>query len=311
MMLRTVAMSSAQPSRPGVGRKALWRWYEPRREAYPWRGAHDPYAVLVSEVMLQQTQAPRVAPAYTAFLRRFPTVDSLATATRAEVVRAWAGLGYNRRAVALSDAARAIVRDHAGRVPSSVADLQRLPGVGSYTAAAVASLAFDAPVAAVDTNVRRVVARVHLGAEAHDSAPREISRVAEGWLDRRNPGAWNSAVMDLGREVCRPSPRCSVCPLARTCRFLASGASTSRAPRRQGRFEGSSRQVRGAVVDLLRAHDSLTLARLSGGTGFELDRIVDAVRGLAADGVVRPGPAAAQGHPRGRVRLAHGERDPR
>lgn len=119
---------------------------------YPWRASRDPYAVLVSEIMLQQTQAARVVPVFVRFLGAFPSVASLAAAGRGDVVRAWAGLGYNRRAVALSEAARAIVRDHDGRVPADPQVLRTLPGVGPYTAAAVAALAFGAPVAAVDTN---------------------------------------------------------------------------------------------------------------------------------------------------------------
>ncbi len=130
----------------------LMEWFEPRRLAYPWRRPRpDPYAVLVSEVMLQQTQASRVAPAFERFLRSFPTVRSLATAPAAEVVRAWAGLGYNRRAVALWEAARTIVSSHGGRVPDDPSALSELPGVGPYTAAAVASIAFGRPVAAVDS----------------------------------------------------------------------------------------------------------------------------------------------------------------
>ena len=254
--------------------------------------------------MLQQTQAPRVIPAYRAFLTRFPTVDLLAEAPRSEVVRAWGGLGYNRRAVALSEAARAIVRDHGSLVPSTIPELLRLPGVGPYTAAAVASLAFGVPVAAVDTNVRRVLARVHLGADPQEARPRELASLAREWLDARDPGAWNSALMDLGREVCRPRPRCDVCPLAPGCRFRASGIPGSRAPRPQGRFEGSSRQVRGAVVAALRTHEDLTLARLAAETGFGLDRVAAAVSGLVADGLVHTGAAASKGSPAGRVRLA-------
>ncbi|MGZ8584621.1 MAG: A/G-specific adenine glycosylase [Actinomycetota bacterium] len=124
---------------------ALRAWYRPRRRAYPWRGSGDPYAVLVSEVMLQQTQAARAVPVFERFLARFPTVEALASAPRSEVVRAWAGLGYNRRAVALSEAAREIERAHGGRIPGDPEVLRTLPGVGPYTAAAVASFAFGAP----------------------------------------------------------------------------------------------------------------------------------------------------------------------
>ena len=254
--------------------------------------------------MLQQTQAARVAVAYPRFLRRFPTVVSLARAPRARVLRAWGDLGYNRRAVALSEAARMIVREHGGRFPREVHALDRLPGVGPYTAAAVASLAYGEPLAAVDTNVRRVVARVHLGAEGHEATAAEIDSLAGTWVDRRDPGSWNQAVMDLGREVCRPRPRCELCPLARICRFRAAGVAPRPSPRRQGPFEGSTRQVRGAVVRSLRDERSATLERLARLTGFDLRRVAIAVSGLAADGVLEAGPAARAGRPRGRVRLA-------
>src|SRR5262245_9496841 len=212
MMSRTVAMPSSKGSPRRVGAKALRRWYAPRRGAYPWRETHDPYAIWVSEVMLQQTQASRVVLAYLAFLARFPTVASLAAATRRDVVRAWDGLGYNRRAVWLSEGARAIVREHGGRMPRDPATLRTLPGVGPYTAAAVASMAFGEPVAVVDTNVRRVVARVHLGVDGRDAPAGRVRELAQAWLDRWDPVTWNQAVMDLGREVCRPRPRCAICP---------------------------------------------------------------------------------------------------
>jgi A/G-specific adenine glycosylase len=279
-------MPPSKPSRRRLGREALREWYAPRRRAYPWRGSHDPYAVLVSEVMLQQTQAGRVVPAFRSFLRRFPTVRTLAAAPRRDVVREWGGLGYNRRAVRLSEAARAIVRDHGGRIPRDPATLRELPGVGPYTAAAVASLGFGEPVAAIDTNVRRVVARVHLGVDGHDVPARQVSALADVWLDRDDPITWNQAVMDLGREVCRPTPRCDVCPLARMCRFRLAGSIAARGLRRQGPFEGSTRQVRGAVVQALRSHPSLTRTRLADETGFPPERIDAAVGTLTADDLI-------------------------
>jgi A/G-specific adenine glycosylase len=241
---------------------------------------------LVSEVMLQQTQASRVVPAFRSFLRRFPTVRTLAAASRRDVVLEWGGLGYNRRAVRLSEAARAIVRDHGGRIPRDPATLRELPGVGPYTAAAVASLGFGEPVAAVDTNVRRVVARVHLGVDGHDVPAKELWALADAWLDLDDPTTWNQAVMDLGREVCRPNPRCDACPLARVCRFRVAGSSAARGFRRQGPFEGSTRQVRGAVVRALRSHPSLTRTRLSAETGFPRDRVDGALDGLVHDGLL-------------------------
>ena len=240
--------------------------------------------MLVSEVMLQQTQAPRVGAAYTAFLRRFPSAWALARAPRRDVLLAWDGLGYNRRAVALSEAARAIVRDHAGRVPADAAALRLLPGVGTYTAAAVSSIAFGLPVAAVDTNVRRIVSRVFEATD--DVAPGRVRELAQGWLDRRDPGGWNQALMDLGREVCRPEPRCDRCPLRRSCGFAAGHAQPSAPRRAQGPFEGSFRQVRGAVVRALRARASATVEGLAVCTGFDADRVHEAVRRLSAEGLL-------------------------
>ncbi len=254
--------------------------------------------------MLQQTQAARVVPAYERFLATFPTVASLGSAARSEVVRAWAGLGYNRRAVRLSQAARIIVRDHEGRVPSDPRVLRTLPGVGPYTSAAVASLASGTPVAAVDTNVRRIVARLHLGAEAHDVPAARVGELAARWLDVRDPGGWNQALMDLGREVCRPRPRCEACPLAAGCRFLTSSATPRPAPRRQGRFGGSSRQLRGAVVRVLRERSSATLRSIADETGFELDRVREGVRALHREGILAAGAGALRGRPAGRARLA-------
>ena len=282
-------MPLTKPSRRRLGREALRGWYAHRRDAYPWRGSHDPYAIWVSEVMLQQTQASRVVPAFESFLHRFPTVRALAAAARRDVVRQWGGLGYNRRAVRLSEAARVVVRDHGGRVPRDPAALRELPGVGPYTAAAVASIGVGDPVAVVDTNVRRVVARVHLGIDGHDAPARQVAALADAWLDRDDPVTWNQALMDLGREVCRPKPRCDVCPLARVCRFRRAGSIAGRGPKRQGPFEGSTRQVRGAVVRVLRSHPSLTRTHLSAETGFTRQRIDDAIGTLVADGLVQEG----------------------
>jgi A/G-specific adenine glycosylase len=282
------------------GKAALRQWFADRRRAYPWRGARDPYRILVSEVMLQQTQASRVAPAYRAFVRRFPTIRALVAASQADVLRAWDGLGYNRRAVALHEAARRVV-EQGGRLPAEPESLRRLPGVGPYTSAAVASIAFGVPVPAVDTNGDRVVRRFVLGRD--DAGRSEIRRAAEAWLDRRDPGGWNQAVMDLGREVCRPVPRCDVCPLAQMCAFRLGGARTAPRRPRQSRFDGSSRQLRGAVVRILRDREQLTLATLAMLTGRPQADVASVVRDLAAEGLVRAGPAVLRGDARGRIRL--------
>jgi A/G-specific adenine glycosylase len=254
--------------------------------------------------MLQQTQAARVVPAFERFLSAFPTVEHLAAAGREEVVRAWGGLGYNRRAVALSEAARAIVRDHGGRVPRDPVALRTLPGVGPYTAAAVASLAFGRGVPAIDTNVRRIVSRVHLGVEPAAAPSSRIEELAGEWVDRSEPAAWNQALMDLGRDVCRPRPRCAVCPLAPGCRFSSDGSPAATRPPRQSPFEGSSRQLRGAVVRLLRLRSPATFGAIVDGTGFEVARVLDAVRDLHREGLLVGGEAALAGRRRGRVRLA-------
>jgi A/G-specific adenine glycosylase len=287
----------------GPGNRALLDWYRPRTREYPWRRSLHPYRVLVSEVMLQQTQASRVIPAYGRFLRRFPSVGALAAAPRDEVVRAWAGLGYNRRAVALSDAARAMVRDHGGRVPSDGTALVRLPGVGPYTAAAVAAVAFGVPAAAIDTNVARVVARARLGVDVADAEPARVRKADEAWLYRPDPGAWNQALMDLGRLVCRARPRCHECPLSSRCRFRLAGAPPGPPRRRQGPFAGTSRQLRGAAVKALVRRSPRTVGGLAGLLGFPVPQLAEALRGLHRDGIVRAGPAALEGSPRGWVRI--------
>jgi len=254
--------------------------------------------------MLQQTQASRVAPAFERFVAEFPSVRALADASPADVLRAWGGLGYNRRPLNLHRAARAMVRDHNGVVPADPAILTTLPGVGSYTAAAVASLGFGVPIAAIDVNVRRVVSRVLLDDDA-DAVT--VRAAANAWLDPDDPAAWNQALMDLGREVCRPVPRCAVCPIARSCRFrkrAANGGPTVGHPvRRQGRFEGSTRQVRGAVIRVLRDSSPATVESIAQQSSHSTERVAQAVSALHAEGMIKAGPAALRGSPRGSVRL--------
>ncbi|TMK84377.1 MAG: A/G-specific adenine glycosylase [Actinobacteria bacterium] len=280
-------------------------WFAGKELAYPWRrSASDPYRVLVSEVMLQQTQAVRVANVFERFFERFPDVASLGAATPGEVVRAWSGLGYNRRALALWRCARRILVEHGGAVPDDPEGLMGLPGIGPYTAAAVASIAYGQPVPTVDTNVRRVVARAVLGAEPREVAPRVLLGAARAWMPLRQPGTWNQALMDLGREVCRPVPRCPSCPLAGRCVFRRSGRAPAPPRASQGRYEGSFRKLRGTVVEVLRAGRPVTIGRLCRATGESPDRVAAAVRALAADGLVRAGRAALAGRPKGQARLA-------
>ena len=234
--------------------------------------------------MLQQTQAARVEPAFIAFVRRFPTVRALAGADRAAVLRTWAGLGYNRRAVSLHRAARAVMRDHGGHVPVEPSALRTLPGVGPYTAAAVASIAGGLPVPAIDVNVRRIVARV---ADADDAPASTVASIAEAWLDRSDPGAWNQALMDLGREHCRATPRCDGCPLSGWCAHRRSGLVVVERPeRRKPPFAGSRRELRGKIVGALRSRPSAGAAGLARATGSPVHLVEEAILGLERDGLV-------------------------
>ena len=273
-------------------------WFLANDPGYPWRGLHDPFAVLVSEIMLQQTQASRVAEAFPGFMRRFPDVRVLAAASRADVLRAWGGLGYARRAASLQEAARSIVRDRGGVVPSDLPTLLALPGVGPYTASAVASIVFGVPVAAVDTNVRKVMARVAFGREPDEVPTADVAAAAARWLPREAPGEWNQAVMDLGRAVCLPAPRCNACPLAAVCRFRANGRTGRRSGRSQRAFEGSMRQARGGVLRELRGRDrAATIQTIASALGYAMPRVDLAVDALERDGLVERTDS-------GRIRLA-------
>jgi A/G-specific adenine glycosylase len=229
----------------------LLRWYEREARDLPWRRTRDPWAILVSEVMLQQTQAARVVPYYERFLARFPDPAACAAAPASSVLRAWSGLGYNRRALALHRAAGVVARE------GWPDDLSSLPGVGPYTAAAVASFAFGASVLAVDVNVRRVLSR--RGLEVAEPSPQ-----------------LNQALMELGATVCTArAPRCDVCPLAEGC-----GGPDATAPRGRARprFEDTDRFVRGRVVAALAEGSSLP--------DVAPERLERALDGLERDGLI-------------------------
>ena len=200
-------------------RRKLLHWFDSNARDLPWRQTRDPYAIWVSETMLQQTRVSVVIDYYTRFLTRFPTLASLAAADETEVLAQWSGLGYYRRARALHESARAIMADHGGEIPRTAAGLTRLPGVGVYTAAAVASIAFGEPAAAVDGNVERVLTR-YFGYEPVPGVARsgELRRTAEELVDRERPGDFNQAMMELGATVCLPrGPLCTGCPVRERC----------------------------------------------------------------------------------------------
>jgi A/G-specific adenine glycosylase len=240
-------------------RRAVLDWFDARGRVFPFRGTTDPYLVLVSEVLLQQTQISRGGPAWVRFTTEFPTVQALAAASPADVLRAWQGLGYNRRAINLRLAARVVVEELGGVFPGDVAGLERLPGVGPYTARAVASIAFRIPTGAVDTNVRRVLGRVLAGGPEGLTA-RELQSAADNVVDPDQPDDWTHALMDIGSTLCKPvRPLCSECPVAAFCRYAAgdrpspAGAVRPRQARAAaGDFEASTRWLRGRILDRLR-----------------------------------------------------------
>ena len=270
---------------------ALLRWAAEAHRDLPWRRTRDPWAVLVSEAMLQQTQVARVVPKYHAFLERFPTPAVCAAASPGEVVTHWAGLGYNRRALQLHRAATAIVADHAGAVPDTLAELLALPGVGPYTARAVLAFAFEQDAAIVDTNVARVLAR----RAGRPLRPAEGQAAADAWLPAGAAWAWNQGMLDLGAGCCTPrNPGCANCPVAAGCAWARAGrpepapaVGSAGVSGGQPRFEGPDRQGRGRLVEALRqgpvAADDL--AAVMGWPGDEA-RAQRVAGGLVTEGMV-------------------------
>jgi A/G-specific adenine glycosylase len=215
-------------------RKSLLTWYDKNRRDLPWRRTKDPYAIWVSEIMLQQTRVAAVEERYQAFLRSFPTVEALAYADEASVLAQWSGLGYYRRARMLHKAAKVVVEEDRGKMPSTAAALRKLPGIGAYTSAAVASIAFGEPTAVVDGNVERVIQRLagwgSDSGEGQAKLARDTEAMAQAILDPTRPGDFNQAMMELGATVCLPrGPKCLVCPLRNHCRTRGEHPVTPRA----------------------------------------------------------------------------------
>jgi A/G-specific adenine glycosylase len=277
---------------PKAARESILAWYREHGRTLAFRRTTDPYAVLVAETMAQQTQAARAASYWERFLDRFPSVGALAAASPADVLREWQGLGYDRRALNLWRAARVVVDRHGGRLPEAVGDLDALPGIGPYTARAVAAIAFGRPVGAVDVNVRRVLGRIVAG--DRDALPaRQMQTLADRAVPPNAPGTWTHAVMDLGAIVCLPRrPRCEVCPVRDWCRYAA-GALPSTAPRRaplQGptpAFRSTNRWLRGRILDRLRAAPGEAWVNLDEPIGdHDLDRVRAAANSMANDGLI-------------------------
>jgi A/G-specific adenine glycosylase len=217
-----------QPVQLAKFRRALLRWYEKNRRDLPWRRSSDPYRIWVSEIMLQQTRVAAVLLRYEQFLQRFPDVRKLANAREASVLAEWSGLGYYRRARNLHAASKAIVLEQGCEFPRNAEQWRSLPGIGKYTAAAIASIAFSEPVAVLDGNVERVLRRL-LGASQSNIA---LWAAADALLDRKRPGDFNQAMMELGALICLPSqPKCAECPVAKFCRTRGRGRPRLRKPR--------------------------------------------------------------------------------
>jgi A/G-specific adenine glycosylase len=206
--------------------KRLLRWFRAHKRDLPWRASRDPYRIWVAEVMLQQTRIAAVMPYYDRFLKELPDVESLADVPITEVLKLWSGLGYYSRARNLHRAAKKIVAQHNGKFPRTLDSALELPGIGTYTAAAVLSIAYDVPLGVVDGNVARVLARLR-AIRGDLRAPRrwsELANTAQNWLARDAPGDWNQALMELGEVVCTPQiPRCAICPVSKYCRAYKLG----------------------------------------------------------------------------------------
>jgi A/G-specific adenine glycosylase len=271
--------------------EAVLGWAALAGRDLPWRRTRDPWAVLVSELMLQQTQVARVVPRWTGFLEQFPTPTACAAAGVGDVVRAWAGLGYNRRAVNLHRAAVAMVERHGGAVPDRLDDLTALPGVGPYTARAVLAFAFEADVGVVEVNSARVLARAVAGRRL---APGEAQRLADRLVPAGRGWAWNQALLDVGARHCtKRAPGCAACPVADGCAWSMAGRPcpdpadrSAGCGGRQSALAGSDRQGRGRLVDALRAGPvPLADAATAAGWPGQAERARGAAMSLVADGL--------------------------
>jgi A/G-specific adenine glycosylase len=271
---------------------AVARWFGRTARPLPWRNSEtSPWGVLLSEVMAQQTPAARVAPLWVEWIERWPTVSDLANASPADVVRAWGKLGYPRRALNLHAAATRIRDEFGGEVPTDVDALESLPGIGSYTARAVAAFAFGHRVPVVDTNIRRVLARAVLGiAEPEPPRVRADMELMDSVLpaSAKESVAVNAGIMELGAVICTArAPKCGECPIAQQCAWALAGfpenAGRTRTP--QKKYEGSVRQARGVILALARASETVTAAAIALAVSDNVRREL-ALEGLLSDGLI-------------------------
>jgi A/G-specific adenine glycosylase len=249
-------------------REVIFNHYLASGRTFPWRNTTDPYAILVSEIMLQQTQTERVVPKYEAFLTAFPTLPALAQAKVTEVLHLWQGLGYNRRGLALQRAAEEIVRNYDGKVPNSVEELVTLPGIGPYTAGAILAFAFNQPVPLIETNIRRVYLH-HFFQDKEGIADKELFPLIEATMDQKNPREWYYALMDYGAWLTKQVPN----PNRRSKHYT-----------KQAAFTGSQRQLRGALLRLHLENPAITVEELIRHTGASPEKVQAVREALIAEG---------------------------
>jgi len=253
-------------------KQTVFDHYAKSGRSFPWRENHDPYAILVSEIMLQQTQTDRVVPKYEAFLKAFPTIQDLAAASMSDVLLLWQGLGYNRRGIALQRAAQAMVEHHEGKVPQQEDELVSLPGIGPYTAGAIIAFAYNKPVVMIETNIRRVFIH-HFFHDESDISDKQIFPLIEASVDHDNPREWYYALMDYGAWLAKQFPN----PNRRSKHYT-----------KQSSFEGSNRQLRGMLMRIGLKQPQVTLEELVHATGASPEKIKAAVLSMQQEGFPLP-----------------------
>ncbi len=239
--------------------KTIIDWFKKNKRDLPWRKT-DPWGILVSEIMLQQTPVQRVLPVYNEWMKRWPTAAQLAKASPAEVITAWGRLGYPRRALRLHECAKVITNEYNGVIPNTESELRKLPGIGEYTAAAMVAFAFGGSSLVLDINIRRLFSRLYKGEESPTSAPTKAERIEYAqYVPKKNPHLWAAATMELGALICTAkNPVCGRCPVADQCQWRSLDYPASTRVKRTQTWHGTDRQCRGTVVQALRDNSVLT-----------------------------------------------------